>query len=509
MRARTRILARAAAASLAVLGAAQACAAPDEVAASAATAVAATGWTAIARQDLRFAAEAIRTRHAGVVAGLPSVTIPLEVGLRTALPEVEAVRSEQDYLRLMTRFAAGFGDPHMDIDLHLPVRGWTGIVLDQIGGPASGEYRVVWSEPNWPTPLPPVGSTAQMCDEVWTGTWLQLQVAPFTDHSPEYASASGALAQRVMFDIGLGWTPSHCVFVLPDGSRKRYALPLRSVPGQVAPARLDEIRPRYRAAAKPVAITTLAPDKRWVGMPSFGGARYGAAYEALYPQLAALPKSGWIVFDLRGNGGGDSSWGNRALRALYGEPYANQLGMAGGASKYQIADAETVKLLKYYIAAPEFAASRAESEADLAKVEAAMRAGHKMAQLSGEPEVVAGPAGPAVASPFVAPRPHGPRIAAVIDRRCFSSCMNFLQQLRAAGDTVVLGESTNGYSPFGEINRHALPSGRGALVIPSAWYKTATATREPFVPDFPFAGSMADEEALQKWVNATLDKVKK
>jgi hypothetical protein len=492
------MLAHAAALCLGMLGIVDAAAAGSSDAAV-------TDWTAAARQDLRFAAEAVRTRHAGVVAGQPSVLLPLEAGLRTGLPEAEAVRSEQDYLRLMTRFIAGFGDPHTGIDLHLAVRGWTGIVLDQLGGLGSGEYRVVWTEPDWPTPLPPVGSTAQSCDEVWTGTWLQLQVAPFTNRSPEYASASGVLAQQVMFDLGLGWTPKQCVFRLPDGRRKPYALPLRSVPGEVPQARLDEIRPRYRAAARPVGLSTLAADKHWVGMPNFDGARSGAAYEALYPKLAALPKSGWIVFDLRGNGGGDSSWGSRALQALYGAPYAAKLNVAGGASKHQIADAETAALLKHYIASEDHADSRAEFESDLAKVEAAMRAGEKMAQVSGKPQA----ASAALADPVVVPRPHGPRIAAVIDRTCFSSCMNFLQQLKAAGDTVVLGEPTIGYSPFGEINRHALPSGRGALIIPSAWFKTATATREPFLPDYPYEGSMADEEALQKWVKATLDKLNK
>jgi hypothetical protein len=495
--------ARAGALCLAVLGAAataalsvNATAAPDAVA----VAPGAADWAATARQDLRFAAEAIRTRHAGIAAGMPSVTVPLETGLRAGLAEAETVRSEQDYRRLMKRFIGGFGDPHMSIDLNLAVRGWTGVVLDQFGGQGSG-YRVVWSEPGWPTPLPPVGSTAQSCDEVWTGTYIQTQVAPFMSLSPEYASASGTLAQMAMFDLGLGWTPSQCVFVLPDGSRKRFALPLRSVPGEVAQARLDAIRPRYRASARPVGMSTLAPDKRWVGMPDFNGARSGAAYEALYPQLAALPKSGWIVFDLRGNGGGDSTWGTRALRALYGAPYAAQLNVAGGAGKYQTADAETVKLLKRYIAAPQYAESKAEFEIALARIEAAMRAGQKMALVEGKPG--------AGADPVLAPRPHGPRLAAVIDRSCFSSCMNFLQQLRAAGDTVVLGEPTIGYSPFGEINRHPLPSGRGALSIPSAWFETATATREPFVPDFPFTGNMADEEALQKWVNTTLNSIKK
>jgi hypothetical protein len=496
MRARTKMLARAAALCLAALGAAASL--PAAAADTAAAAPGGTDWNAVARQDLRFAIDAIRNRHAGAVAGMPSVTLPLAAGQRTGLPEVDAVRSEQDYLRLMMRFIAGFGDPHTAIDLHLAVRGWTGVVLDQVGGPASAQYRVVWSEPGWPTPLPPVGSTAQMCDEVWTGTYLQLQVAPFIDHSPEYASASGTLAQQVMLDRGLGWTPSQCVFVLPDGSRKRFALPLRSVPGEVAQARLDAIRPRYRASARPVGMSTLAPDKRWVGMPDFNGARSGAAYEALYPQLAALPKSGWVIFDLRGNGGGDSTWGNRALRALYGAPYAAQLNVAGGAREYQIADTETAALLKHYIAAPEYAASKAESEIALARIETAMRAGQKMALVDGTPGTGA--------DPVLVPRPHGPRLAAVIDRNCFSSCMNFLQQLRAAGDTVVLGEPTIGYSPFGEINRHPLPSGRGALFIPSAWFETATATREPFLPEYPFAGNMADEEALQKWVNTTLDR---
>ena len=460
-------------------------------------------WAAIARQDLDFAADAIRTRHAGYVAGMPSVTMPFESGLPLARAEAEGVRSEQDYRRMMMRFVAGFGDPHMGIDLQLAIHGWTGIVLDQAGGLNSGHYRVSWSEPGWPTPLPPVGSIAQSCDDVWTGTWLQMRVAPFANRGAEYATASGAFAQQVMFDYGLGWTPKQCVFVLPDGSRKRYELPLRSVPGEVAQQHIDAIRPRFRATAKPVGLSTPGPGKYWVGMPNFNGERSGAAYEALYPQLAALrkTKAGWIVFDLRGNGGGDSSWGSRALAALYGEAYAAKLGEAGGASKYQIADAETAKLLRHYIADETHAASKAAFEADLAKVEAAMRAGQKMALLSGDPD--------AQTRTLKLPRPHGPRIAALVDRTCFSSCMNFVQRLRAASDTVVLGEATIGYSPFGEINRHPLPSGHGALVIPSALFRTATATREPFIPDLAFDGNMADDAALQKWVNITLDRMEK
>ena len=435
-------------------------------------------------------------KHAGVAAGDASVTVPLEAGLRLGLADVANVRDEQDYRRLMMRFIAGFGDPHTNIDVGQSIRGWTGLVLDLV----DGRYRVALAEPGWPSALPPVGAIVESCNGVWFGSYLKNQVAPFVTDSVEYPSAFSTLAQKSMLDWGLGWAPKACAFTLPDGSRRTYALPLRRLADAPAVAHAKAALRVARPAATPVGLKPLGSGKHWVGMPSFDGAREGAAYEALYPKLAALPKSGWVVFDLRGNGGGNSAWGRRSLAALFGDAFAARLARAGGAEKYLVADENSVALLKHYIAAPEFAASRAETEADLVKVEAAMRAGRKMALVSGEPGAAARPVVPQA-------RPHGPRIAAVIDRNCFSSCMNFVQQIRAIGDSVVLGEATAGYSPFGEISAVALPSGLGKLYIPTALFRTAQATRAPFVPDFPYAGSMADDDALLRWVGAALDRL--
>jgi hypothetical protein len=87
----------------------------------------------------------------------------------------------------------------------------------------------------------------------------------------------------------------------------------------------------------------------------------------------------------------------------------------------------------------------------------------------------------------------------VIDRNCFSSYMNLLQQLRAISDTVVLGEPTWGYSPYGEIAGFDLPSGNGALYIASALYDSPQATRAPLEPDLAYRGNMADDAALATW----------
>ncbi|HWW71534.1 MAG TPA: hypothetical protein VN089_16460, partial [Duganella sp.] len=104
-------------------------------------------------------------------------------------------------------------------------------------------------------------------------------------------------------------------------------------------------------------------------------------------------------------------------------------------------------------------------------------------------------------------RPGGPRVAAVIDRGCFSSCMNFVQQISSMSDAVILGEPTIGYSPYGEIGQYKLPSGRGAIAVPSAIYTAFQATRAPFVPTVRYDGNMADDDKLMAWVNNTLTRM--
>jgi hypothetical protein len=459
----------------------------------------ATDWNAAGQQDMQFAIDTIRSSHAGAVSGQLDVIASLEAGGRGGMIEAANVRTEQDYRRAMVRFINGFGDPHTGIRLRLKIQAWTGIVLDRV----DGQYRVIWSEPNWPQPLPPRDATVQSCDGVWIGTYLKSNVAPFINHSLEYATTASEVARQSMFDLGLGWTPRQCAFMLGDGSSRHYDLPLRAVADGIGDERIEQVRKQYAAKGRPVGLYPLAAAMHWVAMPDFNGGISAAGYEKLYPQLAALKKSNWVVFDLRGNGGGDSSWGNRALQALYGKEYGERLGDTAAYSKLLIADQATVGVYQRYASLPEYAASKGEFENTLHKLETAIRGGEKMAQVEGGTREKA-----AALVAQVRKRPGGPRVAAVIDRGCFSSCMNFVQQISSMADTVLLGESTLGYSPYGEINRFNLPSGNGSITLPSAIYTAFQATREPFMPDLSYPGNMADEPALMRWVAATLAKLK-
>ena len=450
-----------------------------------------TDWRAAARQDMQFAIDKVGSNHAGSVSGQVDVSAARQDGGRFGMLEAAQVNNEQDYRRAMVRFISGFGDPHTGIDVGLKVTAWTGIVIDRI----DGQYRVIWSEPGWPHALPPRDAVVQSCDGVWIGTYLKTSVAPFINHSIEYATSASEAARQSMFESGLGWTPASCDFTLADGATRSYALPLRAV----ADEGMGQLRRQYQAKARPVGIAPLASGMDWVGMPDFNGRTSGPAYEQLYPQLAARRDAQWIVVDLRGNGGGDSTWGNRALQSLYGKAYGEQLASAASYAKRLIADQATADVYRRYASLPEFAASKDAFEADLHKLETAMARGARMAQVEGSTR--------AASTALLAQlrqRPGGPRIAAVIDRRCFSSCMNFVQQIRAMPDTVLLGEPTLGYSPYGEIGAFQLPSGHGTIRLPSAIYTAFQATREPFVPDLFYPGNLADDNALMQWVAARL-----
>jgi hypothetical protein len=219
----------------------------------------------------------------------------------------------------------------------------------------------------------------------------------------------------------------------------------------------------------------------------------------MYAQLKTLKQPQWVVFDLRGNGGGASSWGTRALEVLYGKPFAERLEQRGGYAVYMAASQEAIDFQRRLAAHPNFAHVKTVLLENADKLQRGRDQGQKIVLRSGADGEAA-----AREAEQTWPAPHGPRVAAVIDRQCFSSCMNFVQQLRGVRGAVVLGEATQGYSPYGEVSPMALPSGRGSFQLPTAWFKTATAVREPLWPDETYPGNMADDAALMRWVNARL-----
>lgn len=450
-------------------------------------------WREQARIDLDFAAQAIAERHAGAVLGHAHILNQLERGLRQARADLPLVRSAADHRALLRRFVAGFGDPHLGLQTVGKLKGWNGLLIDAV----DGRFEVVHAEPD--ADLPPVGSELLDCDGVWIGSYLKARVAPGVTEGLEMPSGLSQLARRVMFDNDLGWAPGSCRFRLADGPLREWALPARPFSASWPEERLDRALAQTSFTPLPVGLTQPAPGVLWAAISSLnlGDPPTAQALDTLISQLAQQgPKAQWVVFDLRGNGGGASSPGGRALKALYGESYGGQLAELPYNGKQAVAHPDTLQMLRGLAARPDLPADMlGQVREALQALEGAQQRGERVATLS----PVAPPAARDALRAQVRQRPGGPRLAALIDRGCFSSCMALLQMLQGPADTLVLGEATLGYSPYGEIAPLPLPSGQGTLRLPSAFFVSEQAAQQPFVPQHRYPGRMHDGAAVQAW----------
>lgn len=463
-------------------------------------------WQALARQDLAFAAEGFRKHHVGARAGHANVLAPLQQAELVGRAELSEVQDEAGYLRLMERFGGTLGDPHAVLNMNMKTLAWTGLMVDH----QAGKFRVIWSETSWPTPLPPVGAEVLACDEVWTGSWLLSRVAPTRIQIPEYAPMLGTLARVMMSERGLGSTPAHCDFRLADGRLQRFELPLRKLSEPLLRERWRAALKSHWAEAAPVGMAPLGAGKQLISFPHFfaGDDKSRVAFAQVHAELKQLAgakrKPAWLVFDLRGNGGGDSSLGAEAIKAFYGEAHWQALEHKVGLRKQYLASEFTRDAFKAWLADPSFAAHHESLARLVPRLEAAVQANQVLVD---DPDQA--PMDAVAAERYLstaAPRRGATRVAVLIDRNCFSSCMNFLLHLQAMPGTLVLGEPTqNGWSAYGEIQSQALPSGRGTLFVPIAYFAGGQQRREPFVPQIPYAGNMADSKALLDWVGRQLD----
>jgi hypothetical protein len=207
------------------------------------------------------------------------------------------------------------------------------------------------------------------------------------------------------------------------------------------------------------------------------------------------------VFDLRGNGGGNSSWGEELLKALFGEEYVNQQLSESRRNVYaewRISEGnlEHVKGL-ISIVKEQFG----ENHPAIQWVENTYK-GMQNAFSRGEnyysepPDVDRFVVSSNAASSFSG------HVVAIIDKGCGSACLDFIDGLKAMNiDVTFIGETTGADSVYIELGKVALPSGKGTLGFPIKVYRNRLRGHNvPHEPDIQYNGNLKDTLQLQDFV---------
>ncbi len=457
-------------------------------------------WGQALREDARAFHDLIAQNHPGPVDPQnPGFAPLLEEGLRTALARAETATAYEDWYFALQAFSASFNDGHLGLTQYARMdhewrRRWPGFTTA-----LRGDHAEVVFSPN--ADGPPVGARLVDCDGrdaeavaaellgQGAGRWslrsrrAALSPSLFIDHHDPYVS----LPQTCRFAVGdevRGWSLDW--------------IPMSDAEEEAA----------YAAAASDRFFTGVGLRRfeggYWIELGSFDpaatseeGVQLVAARDAVAAEAEAIREAGVVVFDLRGNNGGSSSWSEQIASSLWGEAWIAARRQGSDAVDWRVSpdNLETVASYEGLFADnPEIVAFVQRIVAGMTEAQARGEALWRESLF--EPQSEEATAEPEVPSE---PLMRG-RAYVLTDFGCASACLDAVDILTAAG-AVVIGQETSGDTVYMETRSEPLPSGRVRAYLPMKVYRgRPRGNNETVVPAHAWTGEMSDTAGLEAWV---------
>lgn len=463
---------------------------------------AAADWRALAAADLDAARAIIRAGHPGYIDEQnPAFLVWEAKGYEQARALLPRVNSYDGMLAAVRSYIAGFEDGHLyyssDIrrdDDNKTLAGWR---LDFV----NGAYRVGAVLPNWAKPLPPVGAELVSCDGMKPEQRLR-QIAKYYDVR-DLPGIRHALA-TVFTQLDMpGEEMKQCSFRTAQGRTLQFAQHYQQV-------KVADFREMMKSLPSPEHVNgyTLQDGVLWIRTGNFAPDQAAALQvDRMVQELPQLRGVRAIVFDSRGNGGGNSAVGERIFDAATGGLEFDRDGLEAlpvtyaqwRVSDYSIAGMES--------RAENFAVTYGRDSAD-AQDAAAVRDRLRLAKAAGQ-QWIAMPGEPRLTRADIAAR-HGKLrrfsgpVVLVTDEDCVSSCLNFADLVRSVPGSIHMGQATSADTAYIEITWVGLPSGNHLMLPMKVWRNHLRGNNEAWQPDVPLAVNIRDDAAVRQAVLAAL-----
>lgn len=268
-------------------------------------------------------------------------------------------------------------------------------------------------------------------------------------------------------------------------------------------------RVAYQSNAKgnnPVPVSRCIFFKQWedlktayIAIPTFdldGAQKNGM--ENLIQVLPSMRDNRYIIFDIRGNGGGSSFWGQKICEALFGKDYMQAKTYEYEKNTYARwrASKANCNYIRSVIPLIEkvFGADSIEYK-NVSRIQKGMDDAFSNnhifydAYLKDEyPKYIA----PAECQ-------CNAQIIVLIDQNCASATLDFLDRITSANQCTLVGSETGYDTAYMECRKEILPSKTGALILPIKVYKNRKRkSRERYKPTIK-AELDHTEQAVKEW----------
>lgn len=429
----------------------------------------------------------------------------LENGYLDAKKMTEHVSSYIDYLNVLKFYVSGFHDEHIYLKKSSflndgPAWLWPGFVINY----KKNDFIVVNSQED----IIPSGSKIIECNNKTMKLWMLEDVFPFSENGSNPCLEADWVARTPYTFINEGNIfrkhPKECVFEY-HGKRRKCKLKWETFPEDFDFSRLAyTYKPEFE-------INELSDKKSvWIAIPSFDNSKkYIDAVKHLQNMLDELTrfrKYQTIIFDLRGNTGGNSEWGVKILEKIYGENYIMSVLESepmDSSVQWRVSKDNLTYLRNRLSMLNDTVGSDSSTFKDVLNVgnlmEDVIRNNQKKALIK---EVAADRNKKNVIN-------HKPlwngKLIAVIDGRCASACLDFLDLIKEIPGSSLIGEQTHADSIYVDIRFEELPSRLISIGFPIKMILNRfRKTNEPHMPQYKVE-NINDTESLKKQILAISD----
>jgi hypothetical protein len=456
-------------------------------------------WVDIALADIDAIHQLIEENHPGPVDEQnPAYRKSMESNYQKARDLAEDVENYNGYYFSVKYFVDSFNDGHISLrDTVAKKRySWPGFAVVLVGK----EFLVQHAEASPGEKYPQVGDRILSCDGRNPHDMLQEDIK-------KYYGVDGLVAEDVMdsphlfIDYGNPFIErlKECQFSR-DAETLSATLNWKSISSE----EMETIRKQMTGLNRPdYGVTEFSENAYWITLPSFQTSdentkQLKGIIKTVGEMAEALQEADTVVFDMRGNTGGNSSWGDQILRTLWGREIFDHAGPGWSFIDWRVSEGN-IKANNYfadlYLGVDGEEGGRVKYFRRLAAALQKERdAGNTFYRITNK-----------APTKDQKPEPPKAKVFLLTNFTCFSACLDFADTVRSIPGATHIGSPTRADAIYIDNWAEPLPSGLGRLSYSMKVYRGRTrGHNEPYIPHIAYEGGDWSTPALQLWVSSLI-----
>lgn len=456
-------------------------------------------WTKMAQSDLQITRDTIteNTPQAQEVNSFYEKW--LNNGFNQAWEKAKTIDSYPGYISVMQYYLSGFYDFHTNVIPLLkiinPSEKWPGFIV----GVRNDKIVVTYSDNiGKKSNLPPIDAQLLGCDGKSVQQLIVSNILPFNLANARYPSTWQAHTPQLFIWQQNPFIQQQQICTFLVNKREQAYLLQWQVIVDPSPLSLGVENFQQKLAESTFGqtplfgITNFGVGAVWISIPIFAGGviTQGTTTTKLLTHIAAQMKKyktrNLIVFDLRGNTGGDPQYARQVIVSLYGENFLRYLSdHFPWNSPEKIKFVATETNLQYMI--------QSNSPAMMvAGMRAAIATGKKTfiyCQQILEPGAIS------------KTNPVKAKVVLLTDGRCASECANFVMTMKSIPGVIHVGQPTAALTSSTWNAVKVFPDNVAAIIYPIGEILSPKINNGvPLFPEYYYRGYIGDTNALKKLI---------